>query len=47
VVIDMVAVSFTDIERADIIMTVNEEMGWDGIQIYLTQVHSEAFSFLK
>ncbi len=38
----MVAVSFTDIEGADMIRTVTEEMARDGIQ-----VHSEVFNFLK
>lgn len=47
VVIDMVAVSFTDIEGADMIKTVTEEMGRDGIQVHLAQVHSAVLAFLK
>ena len=47
VVIDMVAVSFTDIEGADMIRTVTEEMGRDGIQVHLAQVHKSVLTFLK
>jgi MFS superfamily sulfate permease-like transporter len=47
VVIDMVAVSITDIEGADMIRTVTEEMGRDGIQIHLAQVHKSVLDFLK
>jgi high affinity sulfate transporter 1 len=47
IVIDMVAVSVTDIEGADMIRTVTEEMGRDGIQIHLAQVHKSVFDFLK
>jgi len=47
IVIDMVAVSVTDIEGADMIVTVTEEMGRDGIQIHLAQVHKSVLDFLK
>ena len=47
IVIDMVAVSVTDIEGADMIRTVTEEMGRDGIQIHLAQVHKNVLDFLK
>ena len=47
IVIDMVAVSVTDIEGADMIRTVTEEMGRDGIQIHLAQVHKSVLDFLK
>lgn len=47
VVIDMVAVSFTDIEGADMIKTVTEEMGRDGIQVHLAHVHKSVLTFLK
>jgi hypothetical protein len=43
----MVAVSITDIEGADMIRTVTEEMGRDGIQIHLAQVHKSVLDFLK
>jgi MFS superfamily sulfate permease-like transporter len=43
----MVAVSFTDIECADMIKTIIEEMGRNGIQIHLAQVHSKVLKFLK
>jgi anti-anti-sigma factor len=47
IVIDMVAVSVTDIEGADMIRTVTEEMGRDGIQIHLAHVHKNVLDFLK
>jgi high affinity sulfate transporter 1 len=47
IVIDMVAVSITDIEGADMIKTVTEEMGRDGIQVHLAQVHKNVLNFLK
>ena len=34
-------------EGADMIMTVTEEMGRDGIQIHLAQVHKSVITFLK
>ena len=47
IVIDMVAVSITDIEGADMIRTVTEEMGREGIQVHLAQVHKSVLDFLK
>lgn len=43
----MFAVSITDIEGADMIKTVTEEMGRDGIQVHLAQVHKNVLNFLK
>ena len=47
IVIDMGTASFTDTEGADMIETVTEEMGREGIQIHLAHVHSQVLNFLK
>ena len=47
IVIDMVAVSVTDIEGADMLRRVNEEMGRQGVRIHLAQVHSNVRAFLE
>jgi SulP family sulfate permease len=47
VVVDMVAVSFTDIEGADMIKVVSEELDRDGITLLIAQVHKSVLTFLK
>ena len=47
VVIDMVAVSFTDTEGADMMMELTEEMGRMNVQVHLAQINKGGMPFLE
>ena len=47
VVIDMVSVSFTDTEGAEMLQTVAEELKRDSITVHLAHVHSDVWAFLE